>query len=266
MGCAFGFEAASTNRRERVTGCVVAILCTLVACSDRDTGRKTASENAASPRIDFVNKVWKVVESPAGPTGDLYVFLSDGTFVRAAPEAVPQVGKWNYEGESLKVIEGGLPYDVDILALDDSGFRIRCRHQQGSYELRFVPAEPSLPVRRVEFDPAEHSISAHGSDPAWLVSVDGATASLRSAAEGSLDYAGGVWEGEDASSWRYDAFRAFEGGDDTLSLIIRNESCIRDSSGAEYPLSATLIRKGVWLKGCAIAGWPRKPPSSGSEQ
>jgi len=256
MGRALGLESATVTRG-RVTVRVVAILCTLIACSDRDTGRETASQTAESPRIGFVNKVWKVVESPAGATGDLYVFLSDGTFVKAAPEAVPELGKWNFDGAILKMIEGGLPYDVDILALDESEFRIRCRHQQGSYELRFVPAESSLPVRPVEFDPAEHSIIAYGSEPAWLVHVDGATASLRSPAEGSLYYTGGVWEPEDASSWSYDARRAYENGEDTLSLIIRTERCVKDASGAEYPLSAILIRKGLWLKGCAVAGRPR---------
>jgi len=236
---------------------VLLCLCAVCGCSDRETSQDASSRSAAKATIGFANEVWKVVDSPSGATGELFVFLSDGTLVKTSSESIPEVGKWNFDGACLKIIEGGLPYDADILALNDEEFRIRCHHQQGSYELRFVPAEPALPVRPVEFNPAEHSISASGSDPAWLLKVDGDTGYLRSAEEGSLKFTDGVWEGEDAASWWFIALRPIEGGIDTLSLIIRTERCVYADSGVEVSLRATLIRNEAWLQGCAIAGRPR---------
>jgi uncharacterized membrane protein len=230
-------------------------LCILLACTRRDTEREAVPATPAPASIGFVNKVWRVVESPSGSTGMLYVFLSDGTFVTALRETAPEVGKWSFDGACLTIIEGGLPYNADILALDDSMFHIRCNHARGSFELRFVPAEPSLPVRPVEFDPAEHSISVHG--PHWLVTIDGPDAFLRAADEGSLHFAGGWWEAEDAASWWFQARRTFDGKEDTLTVVIRNESCADSSSGAEYPLRGTLVRHGEWMRGCAVAGRPR---------
>jgi nitrous oxide reductase len=57
----------------------------LSACSQHGA-REQGSAPAAGAA--FIDKVWTVVDAPGGP-GDLYVFLSDGTFVKTAREAVP---------------------------------------------------------------------------------------------------------------------------------------------------------------------------------
>jgi uncharacterized membrane protein len=235
------------------------VFAALLACSDRGGGREATPESAPQKPASFVNQVWTVADSPSGASGELYVFLSEGTLLIASPDAKPSVGRWSRSGDGLTMIEGGLPYEVEILALDSSEFRFRMHAMGKTADFRLVPADQSMPdtTRTVEFNPAEHTIIASGTDPAWLLHVDGASASLRTAVEGTLYYTDGAWEREDAPSWRYDARRVYEGGVDSLSLTIRTGRCVEDTSSAEYPLQAALVRKGKRLEGCAVAGRPQ---------
>lgn len=212
-----------------------------------------ATASALQQSISFINKVWKVVESPGGASGQLYVFLSDGTLVKASPEAVPELGKWSLADTRLKIIESAIMYEAEILLLEDARFRIRCHHGPDAYAIEFVLAEPSLPVHPVRFNPAEYSIRASGSEPSWEVRVEGDTARFRLRDEKPVEYTGGVWAPEDAASWTFVAQRVFEGRSEELTLTIRSERCTAESN-AEYLLSATLTRGDSQLKGCAVAG------------
>jgi uncharacterized membrane protein len=229
-----------------------AMLGVALACS-----RQRESEPASSPPVKagFVDRVWTVVESPGGP-GDLYVFLSDGTFVKAAKEAVPTVGKWSWDGKQLTVIESALPYTADIDSLTGTYLKLTIHFMNKSYVVGLVPATPSMPdtVRTVEFNPAQASINAMGKNPAWLFAVDNDRAMLRTAKDGTLYYEDGEWVQDCAAVWDYSAHRKFAGGEETIEMQLSTETCVDSTSGAESPLTAILIRGEKSWYGCAVAG------------
>src|SRR5712675_439144 len=100
--------------RRLLVFCTISVLA--LACS-RQRGNEPATP------ISFTNRVWAVVESPGGP-GDLYVFLSEGTFIRASEGGGPDVGKWSWDGKQLTVLWSTLPYTADIDSLTDSYFKL----------------------------------------------------------------------------------------------------------------------------------------------
>jgi glucose/arabinose dehydrogenase len=134
------------------------LLLALSGCS-RTTSQSTQSANetppasapsAAAPSTEpasFVNRVWKVAESAQVEPGQLYVFLSESTLVMTSPHGTPAFGKWSYDGTNLRMIEEGISYDVDIVTLTGSEFRIRSHNPGGAVEMRLVPAEESGPAR-----------------------------------------------------------------------------------------------------------------------
>jgi putative lipoprotein len=89
----------------------------------------------------FVNKVWRVAESSGMARGDLVAFLSEGTLVFASRFGKPALGTWKRDGGGLTMIEEGIPYEVEILALSQAEFRIRSHNPGGFVETRLVPAE-----------------------------------------------------------------------------------------------------------------------------
>jgi hypothetical protein len=100
-----------------------------------------ATERARS----FVNRVWRVEESTGMSAGQLVVFLSDGTLVFASPFETPAFGTWSLDGESLTMVEEGIPYEVEIRSLSEGAFEIRS-HNPGSFvDTRFVSA--AMPAR-----------------------------------------------------------------------------------------------------------------------
>ncbi len=60
--------------------------------------REATRQPAATPPAGFLDKVWMVIESPAGKTMDRYVFLYDGTYVQASKDGAPRFGKWSWVG------------------------------------------------------------------------------------------------------------------------------------------------------------------------
>ncbi|KFN43644.1 hypothetical protein [Arenimonas oryziterrae] len=90
---------------------------------------------AQAPRPQgFVDKVWRVTESSAVQVGSTYTFLADGTLAMTAPGATPAFGRWTYVDGALTMIEEGVSYPTDILALDAHELRLRSNN----------PGEPVL--------------------------------------------------------------------------------------------------------------------------
>jgi hypothetical protein len=95
--------------------------------------------NATAP-VGFVNRVWKVEKSSSVSPDTLYVFLSDGTLVVTSPHGKPSLGTWKSEGGKLTMVEEGLSYPVDVLALDASRFSIRSHNPGEPVDIEMVPA------------------------------------------------------------------------------------------------------------------------------
>jgi hypothetical protein len=122
--------------RFAVAGAMV-VLAALAGCSG-DTS--SADRGAETAPVSFEDKVWRVSESPAVAPGTLYVFLSEGTLVITSPHSKPALGNWKSDGAGLTMIEGSIPYKVDILELTAGRFRIRSNNPGGSVEITLVPA------------------------------------------------------------------------------------------------------------------------------
>lgn len=235
---------------------IVVGLSILLAAVPCNSGEDSKSSGTFQP-TKLVNKVWAVADSPGGPSGDLYVFLSEGTLVIASAEAArPIVGRWSWDGHRLTMTETSMPYTAEILSLTDSEFRLRANYWDlGSGEFLLVPAPQTMPdtTRPVEFDPSGYRVIAQGDDPAWLLIVEGGVANLRTR-EGNTLFKEGSWEREDTPSWTFTAHRRGAAGDEVLSLTITTERCVEGPAGAAFPLRADLVIPGKELKGCALAG------------
>lgn len=133
----------------------IAVLLVLAGCNQQ--AKTPTTDNATAPGINvatpgpgpvsFVNRVWQVAESKDVEPGQLYVFLSESTLVMASPHGKPAFGSWSYDGTSLRMIEEGIPYDVDIVSLTADEFRIRSHNPGGTVEMRLVPAGESGAAR-----------------------------------------------------------------------------------------------------------------------
>ena len=119
----------------------LAVLLLVVGCSRPgiDSGRSHTPPPEA--RASFVNRVWSVAESSGVAPGHLYVFLSEGTLVVASPYGKPSLGTWSRAGDTLTIVEEGIPYRTGILSLSSTEFRIRSHNPGEPVEIRFVPAE-----------------------------------------------------------------------------------------------------------------------------
>ncbi len=236
--------AGTTLRRIAIFS--LGILGLLGACSNRNSG-PTARESDT-----FVNKVWSVADSTAGPSGDLYVFLADGTLVIASMQGgVPTLGKWSWDGTALTLVDTGLPYVAEIVSLSNDEFRIRSHHPGGVVDIRLVPAQSAMPdtTRVVEFDPNDYEIRAMGTRPAWIVWVQNDTLRLHTP-RGDVRYPG-VWEQDDPSSWVFDT-RGTAGAESNPIFILRSETCTDSTTGAVLPLRARLLSGEVTLEACAL--------------
>lgn len=104
----------------------------------------TATATAALPSA-FVDKVWKVKPSGKVEAGTTYTFLSDGTLVIDSPNGTPMHGRWSYEKGALVMVEEGISYPTDILAIDASQFHIRSHNPGEPVDIELVPA-PDQPL------------------------------------------------------------------------------------------------------------------------
>jgi len=124
----------------------VAVLFTLLGCSQPEPGQDREPTPQPERQATFVDRVWKVAESSSVAPGQLYVFLSEGTLVIASPNGKPALGTWNSEGGTLTMVEEGIPYKVDILGLSETEFRIRIHNPGEPVEIRFVPSDAASPA------------------------------------------------------------------------------------------------------------------------
>lgn len=117
-----------------------------VPAPDEPAPARTVSPGA------FVDRVWKVESSSAVEPGTVYAFLSDGTLVIDAPNGTPAHGRWSFENGALTMIEEGIPYPVDILALDGNQMRLRSHNPGEPVDLVLIHA-PSEPLPKAPVKP-----------------------------------------------------------------------------------------------------------------
>jgi hypothetical protein len=110
-----------------------------------DASLKPATTARAELPAAFVGKVWKVKQSSNVEPGTTYVFLADGTLVIDSPNGTPMRGRWSYEKGALVMVEEGISYPTDILAIDDAQFRIRSHNPGEPVDIELVPA-PDQPL------------------------------------------------------------------------------------------------------------------------
>lgn len=109
------------------------------------TPAPAASATATLPSA-FVDKVWKVKQTSAGQPGSTYTFLADGTLVVDSPNATPMHGRWSFDKGALVMVEEGINYPTDILAIDATQFHIRSNNPGEPVDILLEPApDQTLP-------------------------------------------------------------------------------------------------------------------------
>ena len=105
-----------------------------------------AISTASQPvKARFADRVWRVESSSSVAPGTLYTFLSDGTLVVASPQSTPAYGRWTYDNGALVMIEEGISYPTDVLAVDDTTFAIRSHNPGEPVDIKLVAA-PDVPL------------------------------------------------------------------------------------------------------------------------
>ena len=112
----------------------------------------TADPQTAKPR--FVDRVWRVDSSSAVAPGTTYAFLADGTLVINAPSSTAAYGHWTYTNAALVMIEEGIAYPTDILALDEHSFAIRSHNPGEPVDIKLVAAD-EVPLPKPAEKPRE---------------------------------------------------------------------------------------------------------------
>lgn len=124
------------------SGLVAAMVCaaTLAACTSPPPPTSTPAAPSAAPvaptpapstaaptdpRARFVDRSWRVVSSNGVAVGTRYRFEGDGTLRIEAEGSTPGIGRWTFEQGRLVMIEEGIAYPTDIVALDENRFAIR---------------------------------------------------------------------------------------------------------------------------------------------
>ena len=93
----------------------------------------------AAPTLS--NRVWRVSASPTVELGTLYAFLAESTLVISSPHGTPSLGSWHFSGDSLVLVEEGIPYKAEVLSLTADGLTVRIHNPGEPVEITFVPAE-----------------------------------------------------------------------------------------------------------------------------
>jgi hypothetical protein len=129
----------------RATTWLVSITALVVGCSHPGAGDKRSLPRRTGEDPTFINRVWIVAESTGMTPDQLVVFLSEGTLVFASPNETPALGTWSDDDGCLTMVEAGIAYEVDILGISSSEFRIRSHNPGGFVDTRFVPADGPAP-------------------------------------------------------------------------------------------------------------------------
>lgn len=113
----------------------------VVACSGQETSLQQRANAVSDPAATFINRVWRVQTSSGVEPGTLYAFLSEGTLVIASPHGRPSLGSWKYSGDTLTLVEEGIPHPADVLTLTHHELRIRVHSPGPPLDITLTPAE-----------------------------------------------------------------------------------------------------------------------------
>jgi hypothetical protein len=106
-------------------------------------------DEAEEATVSFIDKVWRVSDSPGVARGTLYVFLSDGTLVITSRNSKPMLGTWKGVGYSLTMVEEGIEYPTDVMSLTQNEFKIASKNPGGRLEITMVRADdPNAPAAK----------------------------------------------------------------------------------------------------------------------
>jgi hypothetical protein len=128
-------------RRQSMRAIVIAVCVAAFSCAETPATIQSETHRPnTSPT--FINKVWRVTRSTAVQPGTLYVFLSEGTLVITSEHSKPALGRWKHEGGQFTMVEESIAYEVDVLNLTATEFRIRSHNPGGAVEIQMERAEP----------------------------------------------------------------------------------------------------------------------------
>jgi hypothetical protein len=86
----------------------------------------------------FVSKLWKVSRSSGVEPGTLYAFFADGTLLITSSHGTPALGRWEYSGDTLTLIEEGIPHPATVQRLLADTFAIALRDRGAPLDITFV--------------------------------------------------------------------------------------------------------------------------------
>lgn len=126
---------------------VLMLVIALAPGCSRESGTPVQRPPSDSPAVvapaGFIDTVWQVSASPTVEVGSTYTFRADGTLLLTSPHGTPATGSWRREGEGLVVVEEGIEYPAEIVALTSDRFELRIHGPGDAVELTLVPA-PSV--------------------------------------------------------------------------------------------------------------------------
>ena len=123
---------------------VAVVLFAVLGCAKAAPLPEQRSAAPTEARTTFVNRVWRVSQSSSVAPGQLYTFLSEGTLVIASPTGTPSLGTWRDDGGKLTIVEDSRPYNVKVLGLSETEFRIQINGPGDPVIIRFEPANTPL--------------------------------------------------------------------------------------------------------------------------
>ncbi len=88
----------------------------------------------------LANKVWRV--ATGSDSGAYYVFVSDGTLLIASNHGTPALGRWKQAGDTVTLVEEGIPHPAAILEQSDEALALRLSGRGEPLELRFTRGRP----------------------------------------------------------------------------------------------------------------------------
>ncbi|WP_159016671.1 hypothetical protein [Cognatiluteimonas profundi] len=115
--------------------------------SQATTASTPRAADAPTAAPAFVDKVWRVGASSTLQPGTTYAFLGDGTLVIDAPGGTPMTGSWRQVDGRLTMVEDGIAYPTDIVAIDASHLVLRS-HNPGGSVLIPLDVAPDVPLPR----------------------------------------------------------------------------------------------------------------------